>query len=157
MGPTLPDILLPELSLNAWVTSLPHQPCPDGRKEVLAKVHEPSCPGSKRTEECVLGRRGREGREAESVLGTLKQGNEWPACAVMEGKERLGTPGHALPSLAQAICTALQCWHGAPVGSSEHPLSKGGLWVQPMAWGHSGLHSLVPNSRFARSSNRKRR
>ena len=85
MGPTLPDILLPELSLNAGVTSLPHQPCPDGRKEVLAKVHEPSCPGSKRTEECVLGRRGREEREAESVLGTLKQGNEWPACAAMEG------------------------------------------------------------------------
>lgn len=53
MGPTLPDILLPELSFNAWVTSLPHQSCPDGRKEVLAKVREPSCPGSKRTEECV--------------------------------------------------------------------------------------------------------
>lgn len=111
MGPTLPDILLPELSLNAWVTSLPHQSCPDGRKEVLAKVREPSCPGSKTTEECVLGRQGREGREAESVLGTLKQGNEWPACAGTEGKERLGAPGYALSSLAQAICTPLRCWH----------------------------------------------
>lgn len=50
MGPTLPDTLLHETSLNAWVISLPHKFCPDGRTEVLAKMHEPRCPGSKRNE-----------------------------------------------------------------------------------------------------------
>lgn len=68
MGPTLPDTLLHEPSLNAWVISLPHKSCPDGRKEVLAKMHEPRYPGSKRNE----GGRGRGrgwGRKCAGDLG----------------------------------------------------------------------------------------
>lgn len=71
------------------------------------------------------------------------EGEAWSPriCAVQPG------PSHLYHTSVLAL---------SPGGhSSEHPLSKGGLWVQPTAWGHSGLYSLVHYSWFVRSSNRK--
>lgn len=63
MDSTLPDTLSPKPSLNAWVTSLLHTPCPDGRMEVLEKVHELRWPESQRNEE----------RERENVYVCVRE------------------------------------------------------------------------------------